>query len=143
MRSVRNTIERQNLVQSNESNKPAVNLTFLRKTDKQLTQMLLWQTLVAIPAFIPYTVQLIYSNVTENWSKSPEWIAWENVCVETIRLLSYTFFSTRLYITLISSRRLRREIFRIFRLRNHIQPTDVTLNTIDQTTAGGLMTIKQ
>ncbi|CAF0848584.1 unnamed protein product [Adineta ricciae] len=143
MRSVRNTIQRQNLVLSNEQNSAAVKLTFLRKTDKQLTRMLLWQTLVAIPAFIPYTVQLIYSNVTENWSKSPEWVAWENVCVETIRLLSYTFFSTRLYITLISSGRLRREIFRIFRLRNDIQPTDGTLNTMDQTTAGGLTTIKR
>ncbi|UJR20541.1 hypothetical protein I4U23_023668 [Adineta vaga] len=136
IRSVRNTIQRQIITVSNQQTRSSEYSTFLQKTDKQLTEMLLWQTLIAIPAFLPYAGQLIYTNVTENWSKSPEWLAWENIVIETIRLLSYTFFSTRLYITLISSQGIREQIFKVFRLRNTIHPKDETLHTIHFTTGG-------
>ncbi|CAF3519205.1 unnamed protein product [Adineta steineri] len=106
-----------------EHNKPTPNLTFLRKTDKQLTIMLIWQTFVAIPAFIPYAALLIYSSISTNWSKSDEWLASENIVAETIRLLSYTFFSTQFYVLIISSHGIRKQVLNIFIKRYTIHPT--------------------
>lgn len=134
MRSVRNTIQRQVGPADVEQNKVAPNLAFLRKTDKQLTRMLLCQTFVAIPAFLPYAGQLIYSNVTQYWTKSDEWLAWENVIVETIRLLSYTFFSTRLYVSLISSHGIRKQILSIFVRKNRVGSGTNEMNTLNATT---------
>ncbi|CAF1472591.1 unnamed protein product [Adineta steineri] len=123
VRSVRETIQRQTISTNVEHNKPTPNLTFLRKTDKQLTMMLIWQTFVAIPAFIPYVALLIYSSISANWSKSDEWLAWENIVAETIRLLSYTFFSTQFYVLIISSHGIRKQVLNIFMKRYTIHPT--------------------
>ncbi|CAF0979581.1 unnamed protein product [Adineta steineri] len=122
MQSVRSTIQRQTVLVNTVHNRSAPNLTFLRKTDKQLTRMLLWQTFVAIPAFLPYAGELIYTNITQYWSKSDQWIAWEDICTEIIRLLSYTFFSTRFYVTLMSSDGIREKILNIFGMKNRINP---------------------
>ncbi|CAF1345280.1 unnamed protein product [Adineta steineri] len=125
VRSVRETIQRQAVptVNGELNNKPKPNLAFLRNTDKQLTMMLLWQTFVAIPAFIPYAALLIYSSITANWSKSAEYVAWENVFAETIRLLSYTFFSTQFYVTLISSQGIRKQVRAVFTGKNSVSVT--------------------
>ncbi|CAF0855869.1 unnamed protein product [Adineta steineri] len=122
MQSVRSTIQRQTILVNTVHSRSAPNLTFLRKTDKQLTRMLLWQTFVAIPAFLPYAGELIYTNITRYWSKSDQWLAWEDICTEIIRLLSYTFFSTRFYVTLMSSDGIREKIFNIFGMKNRINP---------------------
>jgi hypothetical protein len=58
LRSVRGTIQRQIGPTNVEQNRPTPNLIFLRNTDRQLTIMLLWQTFVAIPAFLPYAALL-------------------------------------------------------------------------------------
>ncbi|CAF1184352.1 unnamed protein product [Adineta steineri] len=139
MRNVRNTIQRQIVhVHTEPTSRSTPNLKFLRKTDKQLTHMLLWQTLVAIPAFVPYTIELIYINISQYWSKSDQWLAWESICVETIHLLSYTFFSTHFYVSLMSSNGIRVKILNIFGMKNRINPVSKTSDTINLNTVRGI-----
>ena len=71
-----------------------VNQSYIQQIDAQLTTMLVLQSFVAIPSFIPYGAQNLYSSVTVDWYKSPLRLAWENVIIETIRLLSYVFYNT-------------------------------------------------
>jgi hypothetical protein len=128
MKTVRGTIQRRIVPVNAEPIAATQNPTFLKKTDKQLPYSLFLQTLVAIPAFLPYAIQLIYSNMTENWNKSAEWRAWENVCVETIHLLSYAFFSTQFYVSFMASSGIRKQILKRFGIKANIAVTTRTMN---------------
>jgi hypothetical protein len=90
--------------------------------------MLLLQTLVAIPSFFPYAAELIYINITHNWKKSPERLAWESVFAETTHLLSYTFFTTQFYVSLISSSGIRKQILKIFNIKTNADLPNRTMN---------------
>jgi hypothetical protein len=93
------------------------NLTYIQQIDGQLTTMLLLQTFVAIPSFLPFGAQNLYSNITQNWYKSPLRLAWENVIIETIRLFSYLFYSTSFYVSAFSSRGFRKQVLQSLRIR--------------------------
>lgn len=100
--SVRRIVQRRvvPVVTINESS--TANQSAIRKIDAQLTVMLLANIIVAMISFLPYAAHLVYVNITENWSKSPLRVAWETVIIETIRLLSYIFFSSPFYVSIIS-----------------------------------------
>ena len=93
---------------------PGSHLSQIQQIDAQLTRMLLLQSFVAIPSFLPYAAQNIYSSITQDWYKSPLRIAWDNVIIETIRLLSYLFYSTSFYISFSSSRTFRAAFLHCF-----------------------------
>jgi hypothetical protein len=88
----------------------SAHLSHIQQIDGQLTNMLLLQSFVAIPSFIPYGAQNLYSSITEGWYKSPLRIAWENVIIELIRLFSYLFYSTSFYVSCYSSRGFRKQV---------------------------------
>lgn len=89
-----------------------VNQRYINKIDGQITTMLILQIFIAVPSFLLGGCQLIYSNTTEYWDKTPLQVAWENLLYEIIRLLFFAFYSTSFYISFISSRGFRRQILR-------------------------------
>ena len=91
--------------------------------------MILLQAFVAIPSFIPFGAQNLYTSITLGWYKSPLWLAWENLIVEIIRLFSYLFYSTSFYISFLSSRGFRRQVLSSLRIKQYAQPT-TTINTL-------------
>ena len=92
-----------------------VRRTMFPKLEGRLAIMLMSQSLIAVVTRVPYASEVIYSNVTQSWPKSPMWKAIEDVVIETIRLFSYTFFTTSFYISLISNQSFRHKIKKIFR----------------------------
>jgi len=98
------------------------NLSLIQQIDAQLSTMILLQTFVAIPSFLPYGAQNLYSSITLNWHKSPLYTAYENVFVELIRLFSYLFYSTSFYISCLSSIGFRRQVLYILRIRRERDP---------------------
>jgi hypothetical protein len=105
-RSVRNVVQRRKIVPRTTTITTTTttenNQSVIKKMDTQLTIMLFLDISIAIISFLPYAAQLIYINVTQNWSKSPLRVAWENIITEIINLLSYIFFSTSFYVSIIS-----------------------------------------
>ena len=92
----------------------------LQQMDSQITRMILLQSCVAIPSFLPYGFQTLYTSVTRNWSKSESQIAWENIFIELIVLMSYIFFGTSFYVSFSSSNGFRKAALAALR----IKPTD-------------------
>ncbi len=91
------------------------------------------QSFIAIPSFLPYGSQIIYSNITEYWYKSPLRIAVENVIIEIIRLFSYLFFSTSFYVSLLSSRGFRRQALQSLGIKSYADHS----NTIKTNSTNG------
>ena len=127
LRSVRQVIHRR----VGPSGAIASNLSQIQQIDAQLTRMLLLQSFVAIPSFVPYGAQNLYSSITQNWYKSPLRIAWDNVIIETIRLFSYVFYSTSFYISFSSSRGFRAAFFQAILGKRAENPGD-SVNTNDR-----------
>jgi len=125
LRNVRSLAQRQVTVVPTLSQTTDRNQLYTQQIDAQLTRMLLLQSFVAIPSFLPYGAQILYSSITMNWYKSPMRLAWENVFVELIRLFSYLFYSTSFYVSFLCSRGFRRQVFialRIKRFTREVQP---------------------
>jgi hypothetical protein len=116
-RSVRRIAQRRVVptVTANESAANA-NQSAIRKIDAQLSIMLFMNIVVAVISFLPYAAQLIYTNITQNWSKSPSRVAWENVIMAIINLLSYIFFSSPFYVSIVAFSGLRQQLLRTLRL---------------------------
>jgi hypothetical protein len=111
------------------------NLTQIQQIDSQLTTMLLLQSFAAIPSFIPFGAQNLYSNITQNWYKSPLRLAWENVIIETIRLFSYLFYSTSFYVSFCSSRGFRKQVLYSTGIKRHKKPANQTNTPFQNMTA--------
>ena len=106
-----------------------INPSYIEQIDGQITTMLLLQSFVAIPSFLPFGAQNLYSSITDGWYKSPLRLAWENVIIETIRLFSYLFYSTSFYVSLYSSRGFRRQVWHFLEMKrntSHIHPLNTT-----------------
>ncbi|CAF1255776.1 unnamed protein product [Adineta ricciae] len=82
----------------------------INQIDSRLTLMLISESCIAVMTYVPYAVQLTYANVTQNLSKSPLRIAWENMFTELIHLLSYIFFVTSFYVSLLSNGAFRQKL---------------------------------
>ena len=131
LRSVRQIIHRRVLPSGAIPQAVGNNLSQIQQIDAQLTRMLLLQSFVAIPSFIPYGAQNLYSSITQNWYKSPLRAAWDNVIIEIIRLLSYVFYSTSFYISFASSRGFRAAFFQSI-LGKRAGHADDSVNNNDQ-----------
>jgi len=83
---------------------------YIQQVDLQLTRMVLLQSFIAIPSFIPFGLQNLYTSIALSWYKPPLYQAWENIIVEVIRLFSYVFYSTSFYVSFLSSRGFRQQI---------------------------------
>ncbi|CAF1645241.1 unnamed protein product, partial [Didymodactylos carnosus] len=90
-------------------------LSRIQYIDQQLTFMLLLQTVIAMISFIPYSIQLLYSLITEQQYKSAERLAWENLIIHIIRLLSYSYYCFSFYVYLKSSETFRKQFIQIFK----------------------------
>ena len=104
------------------------NLSYIQQIDGQLTAMILLQSFVAIPSFLPFGAQNLYSSISENWYKSPLRLAWENIIIEIIRLFSYLFYSTSFYVSLYSSRGFRRQVLQSLRIKPRARANSVNIN---------------
>jgi hypothetical protein len=115
-RSVRRIVQRRVVptVTANES--ANANQSAIHKIDAQLSIMLFMNVVVAVISFLPYAAQLIYTNITQHWSKSPSRVAWENVIMAIINLLSYIFFSCPFYVSIVAFSGLRQQLLRTLRL---------------------------
>ena len=95
----------------------------IKEMDKQLTVMLIAESIIALVTYLPYAIQLTYSNITSNWYKTPLRLAWEQVLIEIIHLFSYVFFATSFYVSIISNGGFRRIFWRLFeKSRGNHQP---------------------
>ncbi|CAF0815793.1 unnamed protein product [Adineta steineri] len=81
--------------------------------DKQLTIMLISESLITIITYIPYAIELTYLNISQTWYKTPLQLAWEKISTELIDLISYIFFATSFYVSIISNIGFRRTIKQI------------------------------
>lgn len=135
IRSVRDVIYRQ----ITPANSQVVGRrTVLQQMDSQLTLMLILQSMLTIITYAPYAAELIYTNVTRNWYKSSLQIAQEKVFVEFIHLVSYVFFASSFYVSMVSNSGFRRQFKNFFRGRKGRDTTDATQTTAR---AGGTKSI--
>ncbi|CAF1400213.1 unnamed protein product [Adineta steineri] len=95
----------------------------LQQIDSQVAFMLLLQIAISILTRIPYVAQVLYSNITQYWSKSELHIAIENTVIEFIRILSYVFFTTSFYVSIITNGRFRRQVKGLFQKKQVIDHT--------------------
>jgi hypothetical protein len=117
LRSVRQVVHRRILPIGVAIQGRRVKLTQMQQIGGQMTTMLILQSFVVIPSFLPYGAQNLYSSITQDWYKTSLRTAWENIVIEIIRLFSYVFFSTSFYISYVSSRGFRRTVSRELRLK--------------------------
>jgi hypothetical protein len=111
--SVREVIHRRVIPINHLTQTTIVHQTILQQMDVQLTLMLILQSIITIITYVPYSAQLIYSNVTAYWPKSSLRQAQEKVFVELIHIISYVFCVCSFYVSVISSRGFRRQIKRL------------------------------
>jgi hypothetical protein len=100
------------------------NQTYIQQIDAQITTMLLLQSFIAIPSFLPFGAQDLYSSITLNWYKSPLRLAWESVFIQLIRLFSYLFYSTSFYVSCFSSRGFRRQVLHSLAIKRYTAHSD-------------------
>ncbi|UJR20420.1 hypothetical protein I4U23_023551 [Adineta vaga] len=102
---------------------PTTHRTYSRisKIDKQLTTMLATESLIAIVTYVPYAIELTYSNISEQWNKTALQKAWEKVFIELIHLFSYIFFATSFYVSFMTNNGFRRKVQGFFRKQRRIQ----------------------
>ncbi|CAF4515147.1 unnamed protein product [Rotaria sp. Silwood2] len=132
IRSVRGVIQRRIVPDNNGPSVTLAHRSVLQNMDSRLTLMLILQSIIAIITYIPYASELIYSNVTQYWSKSDLRNAQEKVFVELTHLLSYIFFATSFYVSLISNDGFRRQ-FKNFFQKPKSDDRTIHINTIFHT----------
>lgn len=126
IKSVRSVIHRQVAPDSHLAHTTVVHRTVLQQIDAQLTLMLILQSIITIITYVPYAAQLIYSNVTAYWPKSALRLAQEKVFIELIHLMSYVFFATAFYVSMISSSGFRRQMKSYFKRQQEVAPSGIT-----------------
>ncbi|CAF3801905.1 unnamed protein product [Rotaria socialis] len=82
LKSVRGVIQRQIFPVNNGAVVNVAHRSALQQMDSRLTLMLLLQSIIAIITYVPFAIELIYLNVTQNCSKSSLRLAQEKVLVE-------------------------------------------------------------
>jgi hypothetical protein len=130
IKSVRNVIHRRVAPGNHLMQRTIVHRTVLQQMDTQLTLMLILQSIIVIITYVPYAIELIYENVTEYWPKSALRIAREEVFAELTHLVSYVFFASSFYVSMISNEGFRRQMKKFFRARIGKHRTGVVQNVI-------------
>ncbi|CAM2720939.1 unnamed protein product [Rotaria socialis] len=115
IRSVRDVIQRK--VGPSDSKLPAIVAcrSAIDQIDSRLTLMLILQSIIALITYIPFATQLMYSNITQYCPKSTLRNAQESVFAELTHLLSYTFFASSFYVSIITNVGFRRQIKKFFK----------------------------
>ena len=119
-------ISRRRIIPAN--NRPKI----IHQMDTRLTIMLISESLITIVTYVPYASQLTYANITQNWSKSLLWLAWENTFTQLIHLMSYVFFATSFYVSIISNNGFRRKFKQFLIRRRAIRPENHTADSTQQ-----------
>lgn len=130
LRNVRQVVQRRVQPVNGPSTVPqlVIHPSAIQQIDTQITKMLLLQSFVAMPSFLPYGAQNLYSTITQDMYKSPLRLAWESIIIEIIRLFSYFFYSSSFYVSFGSSRGFRRAFFHALRIRSCRKTIDPTTN---------------
>ncbi|CAF2497987.1 unnamed protein product [Rotaria sp. Silwood2] len=126
IRNVRNVIQRRIVPKNNISFITITNRPTLQQLDSQLTLMLILQSIITIITYVPHAVELTYTNLSKNWSKSCLQMAEEQVFIDFVHLLSYIFFVSSFYISIISNSGFRRHIKESFRRKKTNNSTRTT-----------------
>ena len=88
--------------------------TSLQQMDAQLTMMLILQSIITIITYGPYAIELIYTNATQYVPKSALQKAQEKLFVELIHIVSYIFFASSFYVSMMSNVGFRRQMKKFF-----------------------------
>lgn len=126
VRSVRSVIQRRIGPGSNPTQATPVHRSRLQQMDAQLTLMLILQSLIAIVTYIPFAAELIYTNVTQYWTKSAYQAALDKVVVELTHVLSYVFFASSFYVSITTNGGFRREMKYFFGKPRMSEMTEAT-----------------
>lgn len=115
------------------------NHSIIHQMDHHLTKMLLLESIITIITYVPFAIQSVYTNISEDWIKSPLRQAWENIFIELIQLLSYLFFAASFYISISTNVGFRRKIQRFFKFLHPIVQGQVSVAIVHR---GQISTIK-
>ncbi|CAF0857207.1 unnamed protein product [Adineta steineri] len=96
------------------------NNPIISQIDKQLTIKLIPESLITILTYTPYAIELTYLNISQTRYKTPLQLAWEKISTELIDLISYIFFATSFYVSIISNIGFRRTIKQILCTKKNI-----------------------
>jgi hypothetical protein len=102
------------------------NKSMIHQMDTQVTRMLILESLITIITYLPYAIQLTYTNITEEWYKTSLQGAWESVFTELIHLFSYLFFATSFYVSIISNIGFRRKLTQLLKMKKDDHCRDQT-----------------
>lgn len=130
IKSVRDVVRRQIVPISDKPKIAVPNKSMIHQIDTKLTFMLILESFIAIVTYIPYALQLTYSNITQNWYKSPLRLAWESVFTELIHLCSYIFFASSFYVLISSNVGVRRMFKRLLTRKRHNDSRDHTATVL-------------
>ncbi|CAF3453947.1 unnamed protein product, partial [Rotaria socialis] len=103
IQNVRGVSQRQIAPTSNGTPANLTQRSALQLMDSRLTLMLMLQSFVVLITYIPFATQLMYSNITQYCPKSTLRNAQESVFAELTHLLSYTFFASSFYVSIITN----------------------------------------
>lgn len=114
LRSIRGVLQGKAYSTNTKPSTATAQQSSLQQMDSRLTMMLVLQLGIAIVTRVPYAAQVIYSNITSSWPKSPLQNAIENIMIEVVRLLSFSFFTFDFYISFVTNTSFRRKFKNFF-----------------------------
>lgn len=123
IKSIRSMIQRKVAANNNQTLDNGLHKSNLQQMDTRLTLMLLLQSMIVIITIIPYAVELTYVNITEYMPKSALRKAQEKIFTEVTHIMSYIFFASGFYVSMISNSHFRRKLAGIFRKPNQVDPS--------------------
>jgi hypothetical protein len=128
VRNVRDMIRRRGPPVNNLSAMVKSTNSIIHHMDTQLTRMLVLESVIAGITYFPYGIQLIYSDISHQWYKSPLRVALESVLIESIHLASYVFFASSFYVSFVSNSGFRRQLMSSFWIVPRVEHSSRTAN---------------
>ncbi|CAM4812062.1 unnamed protein product [Rotaria magnacalcarata] len=90
----------------------------------QITSMLILESFIAIIAYVPYSLELIYSNITKQWDKTGLRLAWEKLFIEFNYLFIFLLiFATSFYVSVLLNVGFRRKVEIVLGMETFYRPT--------------------
>ncbi|CAF0967464.1 unnamed protein product [Rotaria magnacalcarata] len=91
----------------------------------QITSMLILESFIAIIAYVPYSLELIYSNITKQWDKTGLRLAWEKLFIEFNYLFIFLLiFATSFYVSVLLNVGFRRKVKIVLGMETFYRPTN-------------------
>lgn len=136
VRSVRSAVRRRVVPNDKRIADISSRQSSLEKMDSRLTMMLMLQSIIASITYLPLATNLIYWQCTQHLPRSKLQSAEDRVYAEVSHLLSYVFFASSFYVSMISNAGFRRRIKHFFSKSQHSNDT-----TLVHTAGGGTLTV--